>query len=443
VPYGYLLANSLALIVVASPIWAATWLNVQSSRMVPGESGSVLRLVFLYLVSLAGVVGVVAASGSVLSSLFARLLGKPLTGVELMREIAPSLATLIPMAVLWAYHWKILDRELAESADLPHREGIRRLYYAVLSALGLAVTFTGIFTLIGFITGALMTQGRLVPGWGQLNSGLASLVIGLPLWLAAWNPLQKEVRQPGEIGAAARRSLVRRAYLYLAVFLFIIGLMVAGGTLFYNLAAHWLGSPVIGIGQLVLERCLTLAWLAAFLVYHQRFLQQDVRAGQNNLQEQLSAFPVLLLGRPADMPILEAVFDDLKRSTPMLPVSRQILPASLSDFKDLKASLVVIPSGLLTDPPEGFQPWLRSFQAKRLVLPQAEPSWLWAGARARSQTELAADAAAMVRQLAEGQTQRPGFPSNPWSIVGYILGSLFALQMLIVMFSLLVTSLYD
>ena len=57
--------------------------------------------------------------------------------------------------------------------------------------------------------------------------------------------------------------------------------------------------------------------------------------------------------------------------------------------------------------------------------------------------DLAEEAAAAIRQMAEGDAPRGGLPSNPWAVAGYILGGLFALQILAALFAILVNSLFN
>jgi hypothetical protein len=439
---GYLLANSLALTIVAAPIWGYAWYLVQESLDEAGEQTSILRLVVLYLVSLAGVVGVLASGGRVLSSLLALLLGRPQTLVQFLADTGPAIAVLIPLAVMWAYYGQILDREMGALSVQPRRVGVRRLYRTLLSALGLLVSFAGLVTLIGYLSDAIFNWAGLVPALGQLNNGLAALAVALPLWLANWIPLQTEASARGDAGDRARRSLVRRAYLYLFVFLFVVGLMVASGDLLYNLITHLLGTAVPGIAQLALERLLTVGAMAAFLAYHLRTLQQDARASQQALGGLHAAFPVLVIVQN-DMPLAEEIVRVLKRQAPRLSVAVHELARGAPEDEMLTAKLIVLPSGLVIEPPEVLELWLSAYKGKRLILPQEREGWLWLGLANRTPRELAEETAAAVRQMAEGDAPRGGLPSNPWSVAGYILGGLFGLQMLALLFALLVSSLYN
>ncbi|NPV78069.1 MAG: hypothetical protein HPY59_17045 [Anaerolineae bacterium] len=440
---GYLLANSLAMALVNAPVWSLTWRLVQKSRAEAVERTSLLRLVVLYLINLAGVVGVLASGGQVLTSLFAVLLGSRQTFSQWMFEITPALSVLVPLAVVWAYHWRILDEEMLAIARQPRRAGVRRLYYALLSALGLAVVFTGVATLITYLTSSIFNWSSLTPGWGQLNSGLAALAIGLPLWLTSWAPLKNEAMEAGEAGNRARRALTRRAYLYLAVFAFVVGLMVATGDLLYNLVSHLLGSPIQGIGSLATARLLTLMALVVFLVYHQRILQQDGRAAQEALGNLHAAFPVLLLVREEEMPLAEEILRALKKQAPRLPATVYNLSGGSLDDRTILTKLIVMLSGLAFDPPGGFQGWLKAYQGPRLIIPQNLSGWYWLGFHPRPLSEVAEETSTSIRQMAEGDAPRGGLPPNPWSAAGYILGGVFSLVILFALFGLLASSLFQ
>ncbi|WP_162787727.1 hypothetical protein [Anaerolinea thermolimosa] len=85
---------------------------------------------------------------------------------------------------------------------------------------------------------------------------------------------------------------------------------------------------------------------------------------------------------------------------------------------------------------------MSAYRGQRLVVPQPLEGWTWPGAATRSLRELAEEAVGAIRQMAEGDLPRAGLPSNPWAIAGYVLGGLFAIQLLIGLFALLVSSLF-
>ena len=45
----------------------------------------------------------------------------------------------------------------------------------------------------------------------------------------------------------------------------------------------------------------------------------------------------------------------------------------------LSAKVIVLPAGLMVDPPEPLRLWLQDSPAKRLILPLAREGWVWLG----------------------------------------------------------------
>ena len=105
---------------------------------------------------------------------------------------------------------------------------MRRLYSYILSAIGLGATFTGLALLLSFVVDAAIGKyrlgGVLRP---RLAAALATLLVGLPLWWLAWRPMQAEALAAGDAGDHARRSIIRKVYLYLALFVSVVGGMIA------------------------------------------------------------------------------------------------------------------------------------------------------------------------------------------------------------------------
>ena len=129
----------------------------------------------------------------------------------------------------------------------------------------------------------------------------------------------------------------------------------------------------------------------------------------------------------------------LQRQMPRLPVAVHLVGlAPLND--DLAAArLVVLPLDLATRPPEALRLWLQGFSGKRILVPVAVENWVWLGTQGRTLRELAQAAAQAVRQVAEGQPVKPPTPNSPWVIAGYILAGLFGLEILLVVFTLLMS----
>ncbi|MBN1372047.1 MAG: hypothetical protein JW987_08895 [Anaerolineaceae bacterium] len=436
---GGMLANSLSLLLVGLVVWLSSWLQVQACLTEEAERTSLLRLVVLYLVSLAGVVGLLTSAGNVLATLLAWLFGSPQTWIGFLEQSGAALSAAVPLGVLWAYHGRILESEMEAMPDEPRRQAVRRLYHSILSALGLVVTFTALMAVTTYIVEVLFAEAT---GTRQLTRGLAALAVGLPLWWKVWPSLQREAASRGENGDRARRSVIRRTYLYLTIFLLVVGGMGVAGSLLYNLFSHLLGSPVADLGWVAANHLTMLGVIAVFLVYHLNCLRQDGLIAQEALGEQHATF-VTLVFVEEEGEFTHELTQAVQRHTPRLPLRFHLLDNALEagvPTEDIRAA--VLPGGAALNPPEGIRAWLENFEGKRLLLPQAQEGVVWLGMGRKAPRELARETAAALRQMAEGETIRAGLPGSPWAIVGLILGGFAALWILAALFGVLVSALW-
>jgi hypothetical protein len=113
---------------------------------------------------------------------------------------------------------------------------MKRLYNYILSFIGLVVAFVGVATLFNFLIDMITDFGISFSDTlrESLTASISSLVVGLPLWLIMWRPMQQAMAQ-GEMGDHARRSVLRKVYLYLALFASVIGGMATAVGLVYQL----------------------------------------------------------------------------------------------------------------------------------------------------------------------------------------------------------------
>ena len=234
-----LLANGLALLVVGIPLWVFAWGRIQRSLVELAEAQSLFRLVVLYVLTFIGMGVTLVSSGLVLDGLLRLVFGGTgfaVSGIAgLLGEISMPLSLVIPFGILWAYYGRILAAEMNALPDEPHRAELKRLYHYILSLAGLVATFVGLQMLITFLLDALLSQQVL---WGSalrqnLAAALSTLAIGLPLWIFAWRPMLREAAAEGEAGDRARRSMVRKGYLFLVLFAAVLGIMFSAGVLLY------------------------------------------------------------------------------------------------------------------------------------------------------------------------------------------------------------------
>ncbi len=439
---GTVLAAGISLTVVAIPVWAYHWWAVQSVLDQPAERRSLLRLVVLYLISLAGVIGVLTLAGQVFSELFNWILGKPETLSGFISNIAAPLSAAIPLSVMWGYYGRVLNEEVLGMPDVPRREALNRLYNYILSLLGQAVTFAGLISLVDFLSQVAISRAQVIGSLrGIISSGLAALLVGLPLWLVPWRKMQGEAARRDDAGDHARRSLLRKAYLYLVLFLYVVGAMGFGGQMLYTLLNALLAGSGQGVAVEVTRLFLSLVIDVVLLVYHLRALRTDNQLAQQTLGDLHASFPTLVL-LDGDSAFGESLVQNLQHVAPRLPVALHPVELGAPDEAMLGAKAVLLPVGLAIKPPESLGLWLAEYHGRRILIPLPTEDWFWLGQSDQKVQELARDTARAIRQIAEGETVRQAAPSSPWSIAGYILGGIFGLLLLVFVFSLMASSLF-
>jgi hypothetical protein len=437
------LAGGIAFLLVGTPLWAYHWWVVQESLGSSSERRSLLRLLVLYLISLAGVIGVLTTLGSVVHSLLRWLLGEQRTLVEFIQGNSAEIGATVPLAVMWGYYGNILTRELAALPDQPRRAALRRLYFYILSLLGLAVTLAGLFNLVDFFIQLAFVRGALLGAFQDtLSSALSVLLVGLPLWLVTWRSMRAEAARRDDQGDHARRSVLRKSYLYLVLFFLVVGGMAFSGQFLFALLDALLSQQIPpDLGETLTRLVLWLGVDLAFLLYHWRALRGDSQLAQQTLGELHSAYPTLLI-LPQGDPFADMFLQDLHRIAPRLPVALHTIEQGAPDEAMLGAKAILLPLGIALNPPQSFGLWLEEYHGRRLLIPLERDSYVLLGQGEKTPQELAREAARAVRQLAEGEALRSALPTSPWAVAGYVLGGLLAVLLVALLFSLMISALF-
>ncbi|HRQ23856.1 MAG TPA: DUF5671 domain-containing protein [Anaerolineales bacterium] len=331
----------------------------------------------------------------------------------------------MPFAVIWAYYGKRLNRQFAFDENIPRRAGKQRLYAYILSFLGLAAMFFSVASLLSVVVD-LITDATYLGSGGfdaPLSTALAFLVVGLPLWLLTWRPMQTQAMLETDEGDHARRSVIRKTYLYIILFAAVIGGMVSAGGLVFTLINAALGGSTSDFAKSVLNSLQIFALFVVLLLYHLSALRKDGAAHAEVLEEKQSQFKVLVFDH--DGKFGESVKAAFAKRAPNLPVT--VVNARENIPSDVKADVIVLPGSLVVDLPEQAGAWVKSFGGSRLVVNDEAAGVLW-----MNDFGQAADSA---KAMAEGQEVRP--PSSRvtsvWTYVAYVFAALFACQLLFIL----------
>lgn len=415
--------NAIALILIGSPIWIYSWRLLQDALDDSAEKESYLRLGLLYLLTLGGVVITLVAGGNLIYLILLQVLGEREAWLEFLRQLGGPISIGIPLGVIWAYYGKWLNNQFSFDENLPRRESKRRLFDYILSFLGLAATVTGLISLFSVLIDLVLDFSYLsASGIVEPFSGsIATLAVGLPVWLLTWQPSQARALVDNDSGDHARRSVVRKSYLYLVLFASVIGGMVTAGMLVFNLINAALGVETGSLLRDALNELTSLIVFVVLLAYHLTALRKDGTARSDALAEKQSQFHVLVFDH--DGKFGESVKSIFARRATSVPVT--VLKVNENIPGDVKADAIILPGSIAVNTPQNVEAWIRSFNGNKLIVSDEAAGVFW-----MNDLEQAADTA---KSMAEGQDLRPQSSKRTtsiWTYVAYVFAALFACQLL-------------
>ncbi|MFC1936279.1 DUF5671 domain-containing protein [Chloroflexota bacterium] len=433
---GSILMDGLTLLLVGVPLWVAAWRHIQATLGDPAERRSILRMIVMYAVTFIGVVTALFASGAVLSELLYLAFSAFEKSSGWLNRIVGPLSVALPAVVVWVFYSRVLHAEVDALPDEPRRAAMRRLYAYVLSFLGLGAAFVGLMFLVSLVIELAFDTGMVWGEWVQrdMAAALAALLVGLPVWLRQWAPMNREAAGQDQAGDHSRRSVIRKSYLYLALFAGVMGVMLTAGDFFFQVLRQLLGDTVDNFTLEVVRSIAFLVLFAVLTLYHWRALRGDGQRATRLLAELHAAFSVAIF-ETHEGDFTSSVLAALKSEAPEIPVAIQTVGEPL-DESLAGAGAVILPAELAANPPEAIRIWLDEFGGVRLVVTLEAPGWVWVGAGETRPEALARQAAKAAGQLAEGQSGRAASRSI-WVTLGYIFTALAVLAALCVLTSLL------
>ena len=177
------LAWGLSLLIVALPIWYFHWRFIlRSVAAMPVESRSIIRKVYIYL-TLGVALGFLAAVSY-------EILKWAMRAGEFPEF---SLASILPWAMIWGYHWQI---ESAEGQRSVETRGIRRLYLYAASLVGAGMFAVGVGAMIHTLlrdgyAAQFLTQVAISEQTGlareSLRTDLSIAIVGGAMYWTHWH----------------------------------------------------------------------------------------------------------------------------------------------------------------------------------------------------------------------------------------------------------------
>ena len=163
---------------------------------------------------------------------------------DLLREVIDPLSFVPVGLIVWLWYWRQLGREADAYGESPQGAAVRRLYYYLVAAAGLALTWVGAVVLLQTLFDVWFVDQGLSGFWAEpLATGLSLLAVGAPVWAFHWRAVQRVARQPDAEGAAERNALARRIYLYGIALIGALILLFELAQVVYRLLLLLMGDP--------------------------------------------------------------------------------------------------------------------------------------------------------------------------------------------------------
>ena len=412
--YQDLFVNGLALVFVGIPLWVWVWKIAQDALSDVAEKKSLLRLGILYFFSLAGVLFVLSSTGMAIYEALKMLFENNLNFNAFIEATDEFLAIAIPFGAVWAYYGHWLKRDITDSSNAPRRAALNRIYYYILSLIGLATTFSGVSMLLSFVIDAAFFTNSV--RLSRISDSLATLLIGFPLWIKTWRPMQAEALTLDEAGQHARRSIIRKIYLYIAVFAGVVGGMIVSIQLITLILESILDTPSSHFASKLLDILQLLILFGGLLAYHWQSLRRDGLLRSEIKQEKEDLFTAILLDKEEGT-LLNQLAPLVDAEDSAINIISQN-PAE--DFADAKA--LILPLDLMLDPPAGLTQQLSQFNGSKLLLTRETDGWFIMESLAQIKKSL--------NQLEEGEEIQKSPKIPGWMFIIYILAGMMAVEIL-------------
>jgi len=439
---GVGLTDEITRLIVGVPLWAICWR--WAGRLFDGpseeERASTLRKFYLYGAVFIGALSVVANATGILAGILRRFLRLPPEG-----DIRQPLPVIIGMGILWAYHALVLRDDAKQAREAPRQARVQRLYLYLIAAVGLSALLVGLSGDISVILRALEES---------FGSGLreefawftAAIIAGLPVWIVPWRQAQAVAVATGPAGADARRSVVRKIYLYFFLFLATMTVLSSAVYIVFRILSMVLGEELLTITELGHAISFSIIAVGVWL-YHGMTLRGDGQLAKREQASRLAALRVAVVD-VGEGRFGRAVIDELEREIPDISLDPIVLTPKATESADTDANQEVIATQL-TEAGLVVGPWVIavaggasgavsakiaeavvSSPARKLLVPLRSEGWEWAGVDRWDPEAIVRQVVFAVKQVLAGKAVKAHRPMSAGAIIGIIIGVLILLILL-------------
>jgi hypothetical protein len=267
------LASLLAVIIVGLPVFLFHWLMAQRlAAKDEAEQASIIRRIYFGVMMAIGATPIISNIYRLVDNGLLALLGGTrqdyypydLTTAEL-------LVAIIAWGIVWFYLWRQVQADNQLALARSDYLGVRRLYLFIFAQAGLVMVSLGAISLLQTLLESLATD---INWRTPVAHSSAQLLVGGVVWVGHWLLLQR-IFFTGD--PAEERSVIRKIYLYLNVFIFSVMAVFSASSLLKRLIELALGAPPAAEPLLVqLSDPVSLLIVGSVLwAYHWHVLRQD------------------------------------------------------------------------------------------------------------------------------------------------------------------------
>lgn len=432
------LLEEIARLVIGLVLWLVFWLWAQRlyTSSDEAEHASTLRYIYLYGAIFVGAMNAVIHAAGILESLIRRLMGVTSTSTS---SISQPLPIIVAMAILWVYHAYILHQEVKLSGETNRQLGVRRLYYYLVAAVGLAALLVGLSGEISVLIRAL-DRGFGTGLKQDFALFTAAIIAGLPVWLIPWLKVSAASRSLDEVGKLERKSVVRKIYLYFFLFAAVMTLLGSVVFIVFRFLNMLLSGDMVTLTELGQAIAYSLIAVGV-LLYHLSLLRGDRQRAQHEKASELEKAGVVVLDTSDGM-FGQSVVNELKREMPELTIEPIVLAAGVGDkpetdettsaaIKKLASAAVIVGPWIVAVKGGFVRPEIVdavvSSPARKLLAPVHAEGWDWAGVERSDMETLARHTARAVMQALAGEPVRLHRPLGVGAIIGIVIGALILL----------------
>ncbi|HEY54299.1 MAG TPA: hypothetical protein G4N94_12685 [Caldilineae bacterium] len=282
------LSMGFAMLAIGGLLWRFNWLRWrQIIHDNPADGRTALRRFYLYASVVASAIATLVPAAVLLRQLLLLLFGVDRVADVVGGGLATPLAFLPVGLALWVWHWRVIQREAASYGDSPESALVRRIYYYVVAAIGLVLTWFGLVALLRVLLDVLSPAQASLSGqfWAeQLANGLSLLAVGAPVWAVHWRTVQSVARRPDAVGETERSSWPRRLYLYAVALAGALIILYYLTTVVYRFLLLLLGEPDIDLfGVETIDALARSAITLVFWLVHVLAIRRDGQFGAEEM----------------------------------------------------------------------------------------------------------------------------------------------------------------